>query len=137
QNGLPHNNVYCIFKDNLGYLWLGTEKGVVKYNGYVSELYDASTGLKDADVWDFFQDSRKRIWLSRISDEIGYMYNGVYHKARSAFNRDIYPKYIRENEKGIMFSSTADNKIYLGYEENDHVEIDELMEYTTGSGCFI
>jgi len=30
-DGLPNNSVWCVMADNQGYLWIGTEKGVVRY----------------------------------------------------------------------------------------------------------
>src|SRR4051812_37021386 len=39
NNDLPDNRVYRMITDRLGYLWLGTPKGVVKYNGYELKLF--------------------------------------------------------------------------------------------------
>lgn len=33
ENGLPSNIIYDIKQDKIGYLWIATEKGVVKYDG--------------------------------------------------------------------------------------------------------
>ncbi|MAT74598.1 hypothetical protein CMK14_05525 [Candidatus Poribacteria bacterium] len=30
-DGLPNNSVWCVMADNQGYLWIGTEKGVIRY----------------------------------------------------------------------------------------------------------
>lgn len=35
NNELPTNTIYAIFKDKEGFLWFGTDKGVIKYDGYV------------------------------------------------------------------------------------------------------
>lgn len=34
-DGLPENSVRCILQDHLGYMWFGTQSGLVKYNGYL------------------------------------------------------------------------------------------------------
>ena len=34
DNGLPSNRVYSFMQDRDGYIWVATEGGVVKYNGY-------------------------------------------------------------------------------------------------------
>jgi len=34
QHGLPHNTITAITKDHLGYLWVGTPNGLVRYDGY-------------------------------------------------------------------------------------------------------
>ena len=33
ENGLPSNVVYQLFRDHNGFMWFGTDKGVVRYNG--------------------------------------------------------------------------------------------------------
>ena len=33
KDGLPSNIVYDIQQDEIGYLWIATEKGLVKYDG--------------------------------------------------------------------------------------------------------
>ena len=34
QDGLPSNEVNCIIKDNMGFMWFGTNDGLAKYDGY-------------------------------------------------------------------------------------------------------
>src|SRR6185312_10113138 len=42
DNGLPSNDVYSVLTDHLGYLWIATEKGVAKYNGYEFKIFNQS-----------------------------------------------------------------------------------------------
>jgi signal transduction histidine kinase/class 3 adenylate cyclase/ligand-binding sensor domain-containing protein len=39
KDGLPENSVRAIYQDHLGLLWLGTQQGLVKYNGYEMEVF--------------------------------------------------------------------------------------------------
>ncbi len=43
RNQLPYENVGCVFQDNRGYLWLGTEHGLVRYNGRKMEVLSADS----------------------------------------------------------------------------------------------
>ena len=36
-DGLPSNSVWCIMADNQGYLWVGTEKGIVRYKPPINQ----------------------------------------------------------------------------------------------------
>lgn len=114
HNGLPSNHVYCMLTDNLGYMWIGTDNGLVRYNGYNFVKYNISNGLCDADVWDLRQDSKDRIWLSRISDEFGYMYNNQYHKVHFDPKEEygFYPRHIREVDSSIHFFTMYRNIAY-------------------------
>lgn len=138
-NGLPSDNVYCMIRDRYGYLWIGTDRGVVKYNGYNYKVFDARNGLSYPDVWDFFEDRKGRIWLSRITDEIGYILNDVYH---SADNDDsshglLYPRYIRNFKDGIVFLSTVKSSSFLFTESGGKLSHIKLARLTSTDFCFI
>ena len=45
KNGLPSDHVYMFQTDKYGYLWLATEKGVVRYNGYNTRIFTVADGL--------------------------------------------------------------------------------------------
>src|SRR4051812_18724890 len=54
NNGLPHNDVNCFYKDNKGFIWLGTMAGLARYDGYSFKVYrhrikNKST-ISDSDV---------------------------------------------------------------------------------------
>lgn len=136
-NGLPSDNVYCMLRDQYGYLWIGTDRGVVKYNGYSYKIFDAQNGLSQCDVWDLFEDKKGKIWLSRIANEIGYIRNDEYHKAilGKAARVLFYPKYIRDTGNGVMFLTTFRNTVYLCTEVGDTIQKKDLTrvsnEYTS------
>src|SRR5688572_4919869 len=39
EQGLPQNAVYCIVQDHDGFLWLGTENGLVRFDGVRFEVF--------------------------------------------------------------------------------------------------
>ncbi len=139
-NGLPSNNVYCIKQDRLGYLWIGTNDGIVKYNGYSFLLFDISTGLKTSDAWDLNEDNKGRMWISSIAYDFGYIQNDKYHTVYvKDYNNFIYPTYIRNHKDGIMFLSSYQNKeaIYLGIEKNDTLNMLELKTTNPSYSTYI
>lgn len=138
-NGLPSDHAYCILRDKYGYLWVGTEGGVIRYNGYTFKVFNESTGLPDHDVWDFFEDSKGRIWLSRISNEFGYILNGKYYKTYNKEDKTpyIYPRYIREVNGKIIFLSMYKNNIHLYSIENDTLYSKRVIKYAKEYNYFI
>ena len=40
KDGLPQNSVKCIQFDKAGYCWIGTEKGIVRFDGKNFKVYD-------------------------------------------------------------------------------------------------
>ena len=45
QNGLPHDLTYELFQDKDGFIWIGTDDGVVKYDGQDFRTFNADDGL--------------------------------------------------------------------------------------------
>ncbi|MFC2155352.1 two-component regulator propeller domain-containing protein [Acidobacteriota bacterium] len=43
EQGLPQNTVNTIIQDSTGYLWLGTEEGLVRFNGKNFKIFDKSS----------------------------------------------------------------------------------------------
>lgn len=45
NDGLPSSQVYTIVQDNKGYIWFGTDHGLVRYNGYEFKTFHVEDGL--------------------------------------------------------------------------------------------
>src|ERR1044071_4773097 len=81
ENGLPSNTVYNIFRDSKGLLWIGTDKGVVTYNGINFETYTTANGLADNEVYFFQEDHEHRVWMSTANGKLCYFQNGKFFNA--------------------------------------------------------
>jgi len=46
QDGLPHDFTFRLFQDEKGYLWIGSDDGLAKFNGEKFKVFDRSHGLK-------------------------------------------------------------------------------------------
>ena len=45
NEGLPSSQIYEVIEDSKGYIWFGTDRGVVRYNGYEFETFTIRDGL--------------------------------------------------------------------------------------------
>ena len=109
NSGLPSDHVYSALRDRLGYLWLCTPKGVVRYNGYEFVHYGLSEGLANDDIWGLYLDRRNRLWLRSITSRLGYIENNRLKQLQApAKNGLVYPRHITEYKDGILFI-TAQN----------------------------
>ncbi len=43
KEGLPSNDIWCITKDNQGFLWIGTGRSICRYDGYTFKSIDGQT----------------------------------------------------------------------------------------------
>lgn len=112
-NGLSTNHVYNTLVDELGYLWIATNDGVFKYNGYNFKVFDYDKGLPSNDVWCLTMDKKNRIWLSSIAPELGYIKNDVYkniYKTPDINTNLIYPISFYEHGDRMYITSAYKNK---------------------------
>ncbi|MFD2727510.1 sensor histidine kinase [Hyunsoonleella rubra] len=45
NNGLPHDITYGLFQDSSGYIWIGTDSGLVKFDGHQFKIYTSNDAL--------------------------------------------------------------------------------------------
>src|SRR5437764_11368325 len=67
DHGLSSSLVQAIVQDSRGFVWLGTKKGLNRYDGYAFTVYrhraDDSTSLGDNDATVLYEDSQKTLWV--------------------------------------------------------------------------
>lgn len=72
REGLPSSEVYKIFQDRLGYIWMCTDAGVCRYNGYSFESFTTRNGLTDNTVFRMKEDQNGKIWAQGFSGGLSY-----------------------------------------------------------------
>jgi ligand-binding sensor domain-containing protein/signal transduction histidine kinase len=75
EQGLPRNNINCLYQTRDGYLWIGTRNGLVRYDGlqftvFVDEL--SALDPEDVDVRGLVEDTQGALWLHSIKGLIRY-----------------------------------------------------------------
>lgn len=110
DNGLSNQIVTCTLRDATGYLWVGTENGLNRFDGYGFKHFlpdaDNKTGLQDGSITTLFEDSKRNLWVGTKS--------GGLH----LFDRRTETFYVfrhdPKNQNGL-----SDNRIYRIYEDTD------------------
>ncbi|MFN3872461.1 MAG: two-component regulator propeller domain-containing protein [Ignavibacterium sp.] len=68
NDGLSSNQISSIIQDSKGFLWVGTKRGLNKYEGYTFKQFnyipDEINSLTDNEVNFVFQDSKGLIWIA-------------------------------------------------------------------------
>ena len=65
RDGLPTNGIRALAQDAEGFLWLGTEAGLVRFDGVEFRTFDRNStpALKATDVTALFVDNVNRLWI--------------------------------------------------------------------------
>lgn len=75
KSGLPSNTVYNIFQDSKGYIWMGHEKGLSRYNGQRFKHF-AGNMVQSRGISNLSQDKFGNIWCQNFSGEIYFTKDG-------------------------------------------------------------
>ena len=70
EDRLSHNTVYAIIQDKNGYIWIGTQNGLNKYDGYSFKTYltdsqtDTKNGFIGKSISSLLEDSQGNLWVA-------------------------------------------------------------------------
>jgi len=69
KDGLSHNTVYDIIQDQYGYIWVATQNGLNKYDGYSFDIFCSNEVEKNTQdfigksITALFEDSKGNLWV--------------------------------------------------------------------------
>ena len=66
KDGLPSNTIQCVLQGSNGFLWLGTQIGLVRYDGYDFHLLSQPSEIDDferSSIHSLFEDMEGNIWV--------------------------------------------------------------------------
>ncbi|MDE3068975.1 MAG: ATP-binding protein [Verrucomicrobiota bacterium] len=78
QSGLPGSVVISMAQTRDGYLWLGTQYGLVRFDGIHFTVFDEENtpGLANDQVVCLFQDSHTNLWIGMDAGDVALLHNG-------------------------------------------------------------
>ena len=78
DDGLPSSETYDILQDSKGYIWIATDRGVSRYNGYEFENFTTEDGLTDNVVFRLQEDYKGRVWFQTMNFKFFYYENNQF-----------------------------------------------------------
>jgi ligand-binding sensor domain-containing protein len=90
REGLSSNEVYEVIQDSKGFIWMSTNKGVCRFDGYQFTRFNIENGLADNSTLGIIEDNKGRIWCRSISGKISYIENDVVQTIQ-AEAKNYYP----------------------------------------------
>lgn len=80
KDGLPQSSVFKIVQDSQGYIWMATEAGLCRYDGYKFITYSIYNGLGSKFVSDIKFDMEGRLWVSTMGKGISMFDGRTFHR---------------------------------------------------------
>lgn len=82
RDGLPSSTIYTLAQDRQGFMWIGTEAGLVRYDGTNYKLYTTLDGLPDNEVLGVMADDQTdRLWIITYAKAACYYRHGKIYNA--------------------------------------------------------
>lgn len=83
-SGLPSNEVYSVVQDNKGFIWLGCDGGLFKYDGFRFISYPCSTQASNAKTGLVFSSSGV-LYCYNFKDQIFFLERNTLHELKHSF----------------------------------------------------
>ena len=113
ENGLPQNTIHALVQTSDGFIWLGTEVGLVRFDGYGFTTFDRNSdpALPDGDIRCLLAARDRSLWIG-TSNGLARWKDG----AVTAFTTgDGLPgnaiRSLREDDRGSILVSTENGEI--------------------------
>lgn len=125
---ISNQKVKSICEDKYGQIWIGTFRGLNKYDGNQYHQYycvDDSLGLPDNNITYLYRDSHNRLWVATVNGVCLYQANGNFKRVSiSSANKNI-EKILEDKEGRIFFFTMTD--LYQ-YDEKNNRAITRLSK---------
>lgn len=77
EEGLPQNTVNSIVQTRDGYLWIGTENGLGRFDGVRFTIFGLREGLKSLQIKQLMEDRRGGLWIATRGGGLSRMTDGI------------------------------------------------------------
>lgn len=118
DNALAYNSINTIFEDSRGYVWIGTHKGLSRYDGVRFKNYDKSAlGLASDFVSAICEDQSGNLWIGTDKGATLYRYDLDYFipsDTLSPGDDNISEKVyiIKTDSRGVVWLGTREDGLY-------------------------
>ena len=112
KDGLPSSKTYDIVQDSTGLLWIGTENGLVTFDGDEFVTY-SHPDLLDNDIIELSINRNGRVYFLNLSEQLGYIENEkmVFIKTDGQFDR-VRNLYTTQDKDFIITLVNRKKRVY-------------------------
>ena len=131
EHSLSQNTGYCMLEDHVGFLWIGTQNGLNRFDGIQIKAYKYSAlspkSIPSNTIYNIFEDSDNTLWV-------------VTKKGLARYNRELdsFSPFIHDPQDPLSIPSGDLGASILEDKEN-HIWFlaDQLACYDKASGQFL
>ncbi len=140
EQGFTATTGYGICQDSKGYIWVGTENGLMRFNGREFKIYTTRDGLPDNEIFGAKEDLEGRLWLVPFAHTLSYIQHGkIFTASNSPVLKRLKLNRLQAcllfDKKGIIWLPQEDGLAMIrkdgSIEELTHITRDKPIGYCT------
>jgi ligand-binding sensor domain-containing protein/DNA-binding CsgD family transcriptional regulator len=123
NNSLPHQTVFRVLQDKKGWLWFGTQRGLVRYDGYAYRL-SGQTAAEMESIWGkpihaLFEDKQGNLWIGTHTGDLckrNVLTGKFEYLSSSPIFQSLRNKRIQtffEDAQGQIWIGTLDDGLFI------------------------
>ncbi|MEM9821666.1 MAG: histidine kinase [Bacteroidota bacterium] len=114
DDGLPSSTLYGMHQDQQGFIWIGSDNGVVRFDGTHFELYNKEEGLADTEVLGMGADHLGRIWFWTYNKQACYYFQGrIYGSHNHPKLKQLLRRKPPDSEAVVQYKQGKDGQLYV------------------------
>lgn len=121
NDGLPSSEIYHIFQDSKGYIWLASNMGVSRFDGRSFKNFDVQNGLPENTVFEIYEDETGKVWFVSFPFQLSYFvkdsilpykYNSVLNKLAGNGSIPVKKSIFVDKDENVTFTFLNAGKVY-------------------------
>ncbi|CAM1360549.1 conserved hypothetical protein [Tenacibaculum sediminilitoris] len=113
EEGLPHDITYQIIQDSNGYIWIGTDDGLAKFNGSSFERFTYENGLLSNYVIDIIEDKPNEYLIATWGAGVHKLKNDSIYPIKSENRKTTKVKKIHRVNDSILLADFNNGAFYF------------------------
>jgi ligand-binding sensor domain-containing protein/signal transduction histidine kinase len=103
EDGLPSDELYDVIEDRLGEIWIASDRGIARYDGYRFKTYSTADGLASNTNFMLEHDGLQRIWTNSVNGRLSCF-------SRDSFRIPVGQQVVSVQNTYTTFILSRDNK---------------------------
>jgi|GEM_PF-498642 len=128
EDGLVSGTVTCVYQDHQGFIWVGTDNGLSRFNGHEFENFREDPNDPDAlysdRITDIYEDSHHRLWIGTNAslERFNRRKECFIEKFPVSEQSKLYVEKFYEDSKGNFWAVTASEGLLQYNDKKDSFE---------------
>ena len=129
RQGLTSSEIYTLFQDNAGYLWMGTRLGVSKFDGLNFINYTGSDKTRFGKVFSITQDTQNYIWIGAENGLFYYFANKIWQVDLGKSFPDPWIYSVHCSSQNDLWVGTASGPVYISSDELGKIRAGKKLNF--------